>query len=49
MSSDRKLKRIVARIKKVLCDDLEFIVLFGSTATGTTHPQSDIDIGFRVS
>ena len=25
--------------------DLEFVVLFGSQATGQTHPKSDVDIG----
>jgi predicted nucleotidyltransferase len=49
MNLDKKLKRIVTGIKNILGDDLEFIVLFGSAATGNTHPQSDIDIGFKVS
>ena len=28
---------------------LDFIVLFGSQATGRTHPKSDVDIGLHSS
>jgi len=49
MNLDKEFNEIVTRIKKLLGDDLDFIVLFGSQSTGDTHPQSDIDIGVQVS
>ncbi|MHA1881876.1 MAG: type VII toxin-antitoxin system MntA family adenylyltransferase antitoxin [Candidatus Thorarchaeota archaeon] len=41
-------QEIVTRILKHLGDQIELIALFGSAATGTTHPLSDIDIGVLV-
>ncbi len=47
ISIDAATRDAIARIAKTY--DLEFVVLFGSQATGHTHPGSDIDIGFTAS
>jgi len=49
MKLDEELESIVTRIKTLLNDDIDFIVLFGSAATGLTQPLSDLDIGVKVS
>jgi predicted nucleotidyltransferase len=49
MKLDEELESIVTRIKTLLNDDIDFIVLFGSAATGHTQPLSDLDIGVKVS
>ncbi|MHA1863699.1 MAG: type VII toxin-antitoxin system MntA family adenylyltransferase antitoxin [Candidatus Thorarchaeota archaeon] len=49
MKFDEEFTDAVTRIKTLLRDDLDFIVLFGSASTGLTHPLSDIDIGVKVS
>ena len=49
MNSDKELNEVVTRITQLLGDDLDFIVLFGSAATGHTHKLSDLDIGVKVS
>jgi len=43
------MEEIISKIRNHLGNELDFIVLFGSTATGHSHPLSDIDIGVRVS
>ncbi len=49
MKFDEEFTDAVTRIKALLGDDLDFIVLFGSASTGYEHPLSDIDIGVQVS
>ena len=43
------MEEIISKIRNHLGEQLDFIVLFGSKATGHSHPLSDIDIGVRVS
>ncbi|MFH1170515.1 MAG: nucleotidyltransferase domain-containing protein [Candidatus Vogelbacteria bacterium] len=41
MEVDReKIKKVAEKY------DLEFVVLFGSQATGQTHPKSDVDVAY---
>ena len=49
MKLDEELESVVTRIKTLLSDDIDFIVLFGSAATGLIQPLSDLDIGVKVS
>ena len=49
MKSDEEFTSVVTRIKTLLGDDVDFIVLFGSVATKHTHKLSDVDIGVKVS
>ena len=49
MKTKDQMGEIVSTIKGHLGNQIEFIVLFGSRATGETHPLSDIDIGVKVS
>ena len=49
MGLDSELESIVTRIKTLLNDDIDFIVLFGSAANGHAHSLSDLDIGVKVS
>ena len=49
MKINEEFTDAVTRIKALLGDDLDFIVLFGSKSTGDNHPLSDIDIGVQVS
>ncbi|MHA1665803.1 MAG: type VII toxin-antitoxin system MntA family adenylyltransferase antitoxin [Candidatus Thorarchaeota archaeon] len=49
MKFNEEITNAVTRIKALLGDDLDFIVLFGSASTGYEHPLSDIDIGVQVS
>ena len=49
MTHDETMNEIVIKIREHLGEQVDFIVLFGSMSTGETHPQSDIDIGVKVS
>ena len=49
MVSEKILEDIVSKIRSKLGEDVDFIVLFGSVATGHSHPLSDIDIGVKIS
>ncbi|MDF1538804.1 MAG: nucleotidyltransferase domain-containing protein [Candidatus Thorarchaeota archaeon] len=49
MNINEQMEEIVTKIRNHLGEQLDFIVLFGSEATGHSHPLSDIDIGVRVS
>ena len=49
MADDQTLSLIVDRIRRALDSEIEFIVLFGSRATGHELPQSDIDIAVKTS
>jgi predicted nucleotidyltransferase len=49
LNQDELLDDVVKQIRNELNEQVDFIVLFGSMSTGTTHPQSDIDIGVHVS
>lgn len=49
MGLDSELESIVTRIKTLLNDDIDFIVLFGSAANRHAHSLSDLDIGVKVS
>lgn len=42
----QRLPALVARLRTVLAgrDDVRLAVLFGSAATGRTHPASDVDV-----
>lgn len=46
---DKALKKIVRQIQACVGNKLDFIVLFGSRAQGTSLPISDMDIGVKVS
>lgn len=43
----KALKSQIASVAKK--HQLDMVVLFGSQATGKTHPKSDVDIGFTAS
>jgi predicted nucleotidyltransferase len=45
----KRLESIVTLVLDLLGDQVDFIVLFGSAATGHTHAMSDLDIGVSVS
>ena len=49
MNTSNQMNEIVIKIREHLGEQVDFIVLFGSMSTGETHPQSDIDIGVKVS
>ncbi len=49
MDSSGQIEEIISKIRNHFGEELDFIVLFGSAATGHSHPLSDIDIGVRVS
>ncbi len=49
MNTSNQMSEIVIKIREHLGEQVDFIVLFGSMSTGETHPQSDIDIGVKVS
>ena len=49
MTKNEQMNEIVSKIRGHLGEQVDIIVLFGSMSTGETHPQSDIDIGVKVS
>ena len=48
MNTSYQMEEIITKIRNHLGRQLDFIVLFGSRATGHSYPLSDIDIGVRV-
>lgn len=44
----KRLESIVTLVLGLLGDQVDFIILFGSAATGHTHAMSDLDIGVFV-
>jgi len=45
----KRLESTVTFVLGLLGDQVDFIILFGSAATGHTHAMSDLDIGVFVS
>lgn len=51
MGTDVDPADVPATVERLLCDDpaVEFAVLFGSRATGTARPTSDLDVAVQFS